>query len=103
MAPRKCLDCPRLIGGGSRCDACRRAHERRRGQRRSSYSRGGWATAVKRRDGYRCARCGSPYELEAHHILPLSRGGADEVANGVTLCRDCHLEMHRGQSQAKAR
>lgn len=97
MVRRKCLDCPALIGAGSRCDPCRRAMERGRGQRRSSYSRHGWAAAVKRRDGYRCQRCGSLCDLKAHHIRPLGKGGADDVANGITLCGECHGMVHRGK------
>ena len=30
-----------------------------------------------------------------HHIVPLSRGGANEQWNIVTLCRWCHKDIHR--------
>jgi 5-methylcytosine-specific restriction endonuclease McrA len=46
--------------------------------------------AVKQRDGYQCQRCGSTRQLEAHHIVPISAGGSDDPANGITLCKDCH-------------
>lgn len=36
---------------------------------------------------------GEPY-LEAHHIVPLAEGGADEITNVVALCPNCHRKMH---------
>lgn len=97
---RRCLDCPRLIAGGSRCAECRRAHERVRNGRRSAEARGPWARAVKERDGNRCQRCGSPEGVEAHHIRPLAQGGGDTLDNGITLCGGCHKAVHRAMRGA---
>ncbi len=36
---------------------------------------------------------GEPY-LEVHHIIWLSRGGADSTDNTVALCPNCHTMMH---------
>ena len=36
---------------------------------------------------------GKPY-LEAHHIIWLAKGGADEIENVVALCPNCHKKMH---------
>ncbi len=36
---------------------------------------------------------GEPY-LESHHIIWLSKGGADSVENTVALCPNCHKKMH---------
>lgn len=36
---------------------------------------------------------GNPY-LEAHHVIWLSRGGADNTDNTVALCPNCHTKMH---------
>ncbi len=36
---------------------------------------------------------GEPY-LESHHIVWLSKGGADSVENTVALCPNCHRKMH---------
>ena len=36
---------------------------------------------------------GNPY-LEVHHIIWLSRGGADSTDNTVALCPNCHTRMH---------
>jgi hypothetical protein len=55
-----------------------------------------WRNGVLDKDGYQCVDCGSSEELEAHHIVRW----ADNVFlradpdNGMTLCHDCHLEIH---------
>ena len=46
--------------------------------------------------GWRCGRCGRSGRLEAHHRIPLHRGGAPYAAeNLVVLCRSCHVAAHR--------
>lgn len=32
--------------------------------------------------------------LNVHHIKPVSEGGGDEPENLITLCKDCHKEVH---------
>ena len=51
-------------------------------------------TAVLEAAGYECQRCGSLFDLEAHHFLPKSRGGEDDPANGICLCHSCHRGVH---------
>jgi 5-methylcytosine-specific restriction endonuclease McrA len=46
--------------------------------------------AVKRRDGFKCVKCGSSLFLQVHHLIPLSRGGQNMMLNLTTLCSDCH-------------
>jgi 5-methylcytosine-specific restriction endonuclease McrA len=60
-----------------------------------------WRTAVLERDGYSCQWCHrrcKKYEkgLAAHHIKPYAAHPElrYEVANGMTLCRQCHLSLH---------
>jgi endogenous inhibitor of DNA gyrase (YacG/DUF329 family) len=57
-----------------------------------------WRTAVFERNKYTCQCCGDDKggNLEAHH-----KNGWDkfhdqwfDVANGITLCKDCHKEFH---------
>ena len=48
--------------------------------------------AVYKRDGNRCRRCGSRYDLEVDHIFPISKGGKSNFDNLQTLCHDCNLE-----------
>jgi len=43
------------------------------------------------RDRYACTYCGSDKQLEADHILPLSRGGSNAFVNLATACRSCNL------------
>jgi len=38
-------------------------------------------------------KSGQPY-LESHHIIFLSRGGMEKLANCVSLCPNCHKKMH---------
>lgn len=33
--------------------------------------------------------------LETHHILPLSKGGTEDMSNIILLCPNCHRSMHR--------
>ena len=46
---------------------------------------------VMERDRYACTYCGSDKQLEADHILPLSRGGSNALVNLATACRSCNL------------
>lgn len=50
------------------------------------------------RDRARCRGCAQPGE-EVHHMIFRSHGGADELANLVTICRNCHDQAH-GKRQA---
>ena len=52
---------------------------------------------VLKRDGYTCQICGSKKNLEAHHIVPRSKGGTNLVENGITLCKECHRAVHEGK------
>jgi len=45
---------------------------------------------VWRRDGGKCARCGSRERLEYDHIVPISRGGSNTARNIELLCEDCN-------------
>ena len=60
------------------------------------------ATDAKRRAKGKCQLCGGmPFYdknnntyLEVHHIVWLSKGGADSLENVVALCPNCHRKMH---------
>lgn len=62
--------------------------------------------AIIDRDGGLCRRCGAPGQ-ELHHRRGRGAGGTSKVsvngpANGVTLCRRCHVwaESHRAEAYA---
>ena len=46
--------------------------------------------AVSARDGGRCRQCGSTQQLHFDHVIPISRGGANTVANIQLLCGTCN-------------
>lgn len=46
--------------------------------------------AVSARDGGRCRKCGSSEKLHFDHVIPVSRGGANTVANIQLLCGACN-------------
>jgi len=60
---------------------------------------------VFKRDNYRCQECGlDKYRTIIHvdHIIPVSKGGTDEMSNLRTLCEQCNNEksdlIHKGES-----
>lgn len=54
-------------------------------------------SAVLNRDNYTCQICGEKdTRLEIHHIQFRSKGGSNRMDNLVTLCRDCHKQIHSG-------
>ena len=57
-----------------------------------------WRRIVLERDNHECQKCGDEDNLHVHHIVRWI--DAPElriiVANGVTLCAECHKKAHRG-------
>lgn len=97
MPARACLLCGRLTRQGSYCAAHSRPWSRRSPSSIATDQRG-WAKVraeVLRRDWNACVRCGDPDNLQVHHIVPVSEGGANVIANLETLCASCHRAAHR--------
>ena len=60
-----------------------------------------WRKDVFIRDGYTCQHCGSVGgTLNAHHIKPFSifPESRFDVSNGITLCRKCHIKLHKTEN-----
>jgi hypothetical protein len=52
------------------------------------------ASGIKEREF--CEIDGGIKQLENHHVVFRSRGGGDEQGNMMTLCRECHSNIHTG-------
>lgn len=48
--------------------------------------------------GWRCQYCGSASDLHVHHIQPRSRAGGHLERNLITLCANCHQQIHLGRN-----
>ncbi|WIY70837.1 EVE domain-containing protein [Aquidulcibacter paucihalophilus] len=78
--------------------------------------RGPIGALVKKRNGYRCQVCealgadpigfrkrsGAPY-VEAHHVMPVSRGqvGSLAASNILTACANHHRQLHYGDVEVR--
>ncbi len=55
------------------------------------------------RDGYRCQKCGGAGRLECHHVVAVADGGSElNPANLATICRSCHIALHRRETPDRA-
>ena len=61
-----------------------------------------WAKNVKG-EHPSCWICGSRNDLEAHHIIPVSHSRRFSLwkSNGITLCKNCHLLVHKREEEVK--
>ena len=48
---------------------------------------------VEERGPY-CESCGEEVELQVDHIIPISRGGTNDLKNLQLLCYECHQKKH---------
>lgn len=50
---------------------------------------------VFQRDSYKCKSCGKNQQqttLTIDHIIPLFKGGSNDISNLQTLCKDCNQQ-----------
>ena len=61
------------------------------------YAYSTWRKKVVLKFDGRCAICGAKTELEAHHVRGYTEFPDEQyvVDNGVVLCHNCHLGVHR--------
>jgi 5-methylcytosine-specific restriction endonuclease McrA len=97
MPKRPCLVCG-TVSEGSWCERHKPVWKQRSPSSRAVH-KPGWNKLRARallRDGRRCVYCGAGDDgLEVHHVLPVSEGGANTLANVVTICHACHRNAHR--------
>ncbi|MGB2923698.1 MAG: HNH endonuclease [Limnothrix sp.] len=56
---------------------------------------------VYQRDNYQCQRCGQPHhetKLSVDHIIPLAKGGSNDISNLQTLCLSCNQKKGSRQN-----
>jgi len=74
-------------------DACKRA---RRAGASGSHSKEEWIACLAAHDG-RCVYCGSvltPTTRSRDHVIPLCRGGTNDITNIVPACKKCNSRKH---------
>lgn len=56
-----------------------------------------WRLAIYDRDNHTCQKCHSKKDLRAHHIYAWAfyETLRYEISNGITLCDNCHKEVHK--------
>ena len=72
---------------------------------RSSPEYNAWHKDIFNRDNWTCQECGKRGgELHVHHIFSYAEFTEHRVDlwNGITLCQECHLAIHRGQKKVMA-
>lgn len=69
-------------------------------QKGPNYGFGNAKAACLNRDDYTCQYCKTKKgTLHVHHIVYRSNGGADTLDNLITLCKECHKKLHKGELQ----
>jgi 5-methylcytosine-specific restriction endonuclease McrA len=103
MPPLKvCNDCGQLTRRRSgRCSDCDRQRNRRRDAERGNFRQRGYTAAYDRARAVLvpaairrpCPICGGIMcagQIDVDHVVPLSRGGTNDVANLRAVCRRCN-------------
>ena len=70
-----------------------KARRRLRLKKLGALPAGAWRTILEAWN-YSCAYCGEETELQRDHVIPLCKGGANDVANIVPACFKCNRGKH---------
>lgn len=62
-----------------------------------------WPEVIINYLGRHCVWCKSINNLHIHHILPISKGGRDDLGNLEVVCAKCHYKLHREWSKITSR
>lgn len=91
--PDRCRQCGQSRPAGTRCPECNRAKENRGRARKAaaggSHTVAQWLAVVQRQGGA-CTHCKAIAPLTRDHVIPVSRGGSDDIQNIQALCRPCN-------------
>ncbi|MEU0071293.1 HNH endonuclease signature motif containing protein [Streptomyces sp. NPDC006332] len=101
MPMSMCSRCKRLYPLGSRCEPCARSGAKRREQNRKHTRPSAWARGYNTQyrkaraailaDNPVCSICYSRPAETADHIVPLSRGGTNDIENLRPACGPCNF------------
>lgn len=58
-----------------------------------SHTRREWEE-LKKKQGYKCLRCGEVKQLSRDHVIPIEKGGSSDISNIQGLCRSCNSKKH---------
>lgn len=77
-------------GGKIKDSAIHRRRYRQMKANGGELSREEWETLLYRYGG-KCLSCGATGVLDADHVIPVSKGGPNDVSNRQPLCRSCNV------------
>lgn len=68
-------------------------HRTRKLANGGDFTAAAWATLCAQYD-YHCLACGRRTELTVDHVVPVSRGGSNDISNIQPLCQSCNSSKH---------
>lgn len=72
---------------------CIKADKRRQQKLGSSHTLEEWEN-IKKKNNYKCKTCKKSIKLTRDHIIPLSKGGSNNINNIQPLCGPCNSKKH---------
>lgn len=110
VEPKHCKWCGKLLSGRRTSFCCDEHSKAFNDMTVWNRGRDPYSLRILYRDNFTCQKCGEFHafqneygvaipiddgKLNVHHIVPVCNGGGDEPENLVTLCVDCHKEIHK--------
>jgi 5-methylcytosine-specific restriction endonuclease McrA len=89
--PKPCLDCGQMAFPGSRHGSrCHTCEAKRNATRNADPKRQAYKGLRHIKPMGPCVVCGTMEDLTFDHIVPLAKGGTNELSNLQVLCRACN-------------